>query len=388
MIILLVTPTKNAEQFLDETIFSIVSQIGDFELHYHIQDSQSSDTTIAIIRKWEQILSNSETIFQARFQRPKILFSWASEKDTGMYDAINRGFANLLSQVDRSSREKIVMSWLNGDDTFVQGAFQTVTQFFEATEYRWITGNPCLIKPDSAIADLRDSPFGFSRYLLRKGLHDGRQYHFLQQEGTFWRWSLWEEVGALNASLQLAGDWDLWRRFAACSDLVTLKAVLGFHRRRHGQLSSDMGTYYQEVDTTLSKDTSPVDIDNPQNDYLLALVGGWNTDTSQWEVYQQKIAVERQQESIDLSSKMHEKAQEISDLQAQIEILKSDLAYLSTTKEAIRKLIKATLKKIKLYNLAYQNYSFFVPIYNFFFRDRWTPLRASTRGKANDEFRE
>jgi len=373
MIVLLVTPTRNAEQFLDETIFSIVSQIGDFELHYHIQDSQSSDATIEIIKKWEKILSNSETVFQTRFQRPKILFSWASENDTGMYDAINRGFVYLLSQVDRSSRENIVMSWLNGDDTFAQGAFQTVAQFFEATEYRWVTGNPCLIRFDSAIVDLRDSPFGFSRHLLRKGLHDGRQYHFLQQEGTFWRLSLWEEVGALNASLQLAGDWDLWRRFATCSDLVTLKAVLGFHRRRPEQLSSNMGAYYQEVDTVISKHTSPVFIDSPPDDNLMALIGLWRTDTSQWEIYQQKIVGKQEEESMDLSSKMHEKTKKISDLQAQIEILKSDVAYLSTTKSAIRKLIKISLKKIKLYDLVYRNHNFFAPIYNFFFRDGWAP---------------
>ena len=38
---------------------------------------------------------------------------------------------------------------------------------------------------------------------------------FLQQEGMFWRSSLWQAVGGAYGAMRLAGDFDLWRRFAA-----------------------------------------------------------------------------------------------------------------------------------------------------------------------------
>ena len=34
----IVTPCLNAERFIDETIFSVVSQAGPFRIRYHIQD--------------------------------------------------------------------------------------------------------------------------------------------------------------------------------------------------------------------------------------------------------------------------------------------------------------------------------------------------------------
>ncbi|MEP0857776.1 glycosyltransferase [Trichocoleus sp. DQ-U1] len=53
--------------------------------------------------------------------------------------------------------------------------------------------------------------------------------------------------------------------------------------------------------------------------------------------------------------------------------LLEELAFLTTNKAAIRKLIKTFLNKTGLYNFIYRNYNLFVPIYNLLFRDRWKP---------------
>ncbi|MEP0945677.1 MULTISPECIES: glycosyltransferase family 2 protein [Cyanophyceae] len=58
--------------------------------------------------------------------------------------------------------------------------------------------------------------------------------------------------------------------------------------------------------------------------------------------------------------------------------LQQELAYLSTTKASIRKLFKATLQRIKAYDLVYRNYKIFVPLYNFFFRDQWRPATLTS----------
>jgi hypothetical protein len=98
------------------------------------------------------------------------------------------------------------------------------------------------------------------RQTLAAGLHDGRALPFIQQEGTFWRGSLWNRVGGIDRSFRLAGDWDLWRRFAAEAGHVAIDAVTGSHRRHPGQLTADMGAYYNEVDDRLlgAKDISTV----------------------------------------------------------------------------------------------------------------------------------
>jgi glycosyltransferase involved in cell wall biosynthesis len=286
MLVLIVTPTHNIENFLNETILSIVSQVGDFDLHYHIQDSQSTDATLDIINSWEQTLRRDDHPWGQK----TISFSWISEPDEGIYDAINRGFSRLMASLPDHSSEDVVMGWINGDDTFPQGALQTVVQFFKANPaYDWITGVCCLIREDSAYMDIRDSPWGYSRRYLRQGYYDGRNFDFVQQEGTFWRQHLWEEVGGLNPNLRLAGDWDLWRRFAEHSELVTIRGVLGLHRRRAGQLSGNLGTYQQEIDA-YQHQLKPVPQDKAaasSKDYFLA--ARWNNDDSTWQIDKQNI---------------------------------------------------------------------------------------------------
>ena len=85
----IVTPVFNGETYIEETIKSVLSQsIDDYE--YTIVDNMSTDNTKNIINKYSSNIT-------------KVI----SEKDDGMYDALNKGFA--------SSRGKYFL-WLNADD--------------------------------------------------------------------------------------------------------------------------------------------------------------------------------------------------------------------------------------------------------------------------------
>jgi hypothetical protein len=75
---------------------------------------------------------------------------------------------------------------------------------------------------------------------------------FVMQEGTFWRAALWNQSGGFRTRLRQAGDWDLWRRFAAVTSYVSTDIVLAAHRRRTAQLTADKGAYYREVDTVVA----------------------------------------------------------------------------------------------------------------------------------------
>src|SRR5262249_6385422 len=92
----------------------------------------------------------------------------------------------------------------------------------------------------------------FPRKAIAAGLFDGRHAPpFIQQEGTFWRASLWEAAGGVDPRFRLAGDFDLWRRFAAHADLVVADSVFGCWRGRGGQLSADKAAYHAEIDGAL-----------------------------------------------------------------------------------------------------------------------------------------
>ncbi len=285
--VLIVTPTRNSEAYLNETILSIFTQEGDYEIFYHIQDCESSDATLDIIKYWEQMALAKP----AYLGRSKIHFSWSSERDASMYDGINKGFEKLFEKVRGVAPENILMAWINSDDKFATGAVQTVSSFLNASESsEWVTGLPCLILSDGTIADVRNGPCAFARIYLRQGRYDGRTLPFLQQEGTFWRASLWQKTGGLNAQLRLAGDWDLWQRFAGYNELITMRAVLGFHRRLQGQLSEDRDGYYREIDHIINEQKNAfqalnIPLLSTDSIFSTAQLAGWRLESGGWSTY-------------------------------------------------------------------------------------------------------
>jgi len=83
---------------------------------------------------------------------------------------------------------------------------------------------------------------------LAAGLADGIHWPFVQQETTFWRKRLWDQVGGLDMKLKLAGDWDLWVRFAQITSLTHVHRQLGAFYVRPGQQSSNIRAYRSEMD--------------------------------------------------------------------------------------------------------------------------------------------
>jgi len=229
-------PTKNSERFLTDSIMSIATQEVDpkHKVHLHIQDGGSTDNTIKVIRGF------------AQYPWPEnFLYTYSTETDKGMYDALNKGFTHIDSEV---------MTYLGSDDVLYPSSLQTAITFLEMNpSFDWITGVTNLIDETGMLIRQR-KPEGFPNMLLRAGLFDGRHNSFVMQEGTFWTRAIWKEVGQrFNEKLRLAGDFDLWVRFSQRHELVQLDAPLAAHRIRRGQLSENLTEYYLEVDEILSK---------------------------------------------------------------------------------------------------------------------------------------
>jgi glycosyltransferase involved in cell wall biosynthesis len=238
-----VTPVRNAVRTIDSTIWSIVSQVGDIHVHYHVQDGQSTDGTLEKITSWAQRIDKLQGELPAR-----VTFTFASESDRGMYDAIRKGFARMDIPPDA------FMSWCNADDALWPGALKAVVDVgSDLPAVEWIIGWQAWFDNNNRFTAIDREP-RFPRPILAAGLADGIHWQFVQQESTFWRKRLWDKVGGVNPELRLAGDWDLWHRFAAHVSLVHVQRQLGAFFVRPGQQSTNLDAYWAEVDQVVPTD--------------------------------------------------------------------------------------------------------------------------------------
>ncbi len=104
-----ITVVFNGEQFLESTILSVLNQTYD-NVEYIIIDGESTDGTVDIIKKYEEEIDY-----------------WVSEKDAGIYDAMNKG-------IDIASGEWI--NFMNAGDTFYNNSI--LEDVFEVSDFEGI----------------------------------------------------------------------------------------------------------------------------------------------------------------------------------------------------------------------------------------------------------
>lgn len=238
----IITPAFNAAATIAATIQSVISQVGRIPVHYHVQDGGSTDGTLDILQDTARYLEAYPEWYG------HVRFSWASQPDQGMYHAVSLAVESLVIPSDA------LMAWINADDLLLPGCFERVGRVAEAfPEIRWMGGQPCNMDMDGNTLPV-PSAYWHACNIVQQGLCDGEHFPCLQQEGMVWRKSLFDEAGGLDASLCLAGDWDLWRRMAAFDQFVLLPWPTGVFRRRIGQLSEDTAAYRHEINSVVPRE--------------------------------------------------------------------------------------------------------------------------------------
>ncbi len=240
--IFILTPCLNAVNTIDQTILSVISQAGDFNICYHVQDGGSTDGTLDKLKQWSEILSKDNPYIACQ----EIKFSWTCQQDHGLYDALGKGFNQMaIGHMD-------FMTWLNSDDLLLPDALASIADISEQLPaIEWVGTPQYVIDNQDNLTLYRLAPTPVE--LIREGICDNKHWYMLQQEGTFFKRSLWFKARHALEKLQLAGDWNLWRIMARYGDYYHFAEPLGAFRKREGQLSVIQNDkYMDEINSIIS----------------------------------------------------------------------------------------------------------------------------------------
>jgi glycosyltransferase involved in cell wall biosynthesis len=175
----IITPCYDAVRHLRDAIESVASQRG-VRIEHIVVDAGSKDGTVEILKQFPQV-------------------RWISEPDRGQADAFNKGLAMARGPL---------IGWLNADDMYEPGAIARVVQFFrEHPEAVLVNGHLVRIDPEGK--PLEFLPARSSRFWLR---HFWLKWYWLNHPSTFYRKSLFDEVGPIDDSLHYAMDYDFYLR--------------------------------------------------------------------------------------------------------------------------------------------------------------------------------
>ena len=209
MKISLITVTFNSDRTLCDTIQSVISQHFT-NIEYIIVDGSSQDNTIEIIKKYEPL-------FQGRLK-------WISEKDNGLYDAMNKGIHMATGDI---------VGIINSDDFYHRNDVITkVAEAFNNTDTQAVYGDVRFVNPKKLDKTVRYySSKNFTPHLFR--------YGFMPSHPTFFTYrKYFEEFGYYKTDYKIAADYELLIRFLYVHQLKSKYLPFDFMKMRTGGTST------------------------------------------------------------------------------------------------------------------------------------------------------
>ena len=130
MLVSIVTVAFNSGKTVRKTIESVLNQTCT-DIEYLIVDGKSSDNTVEIAKEYEE-----------KFAEKNISYRIISEKDKGIYDAMNKGIRMATGDI---------VGLINSDDWFEPNAVETVVKTYEEEPFDYFYADINLIKQDGTI---------------------------------------------------------------------------------------------------------------------------------------------------------------------------------------------------------------------------------------------
>ena len=184
MKISIVTIVRNDTSHIEETMNSVLNQTGKgFELEYVVIDGASTDGTAEIIKQYASKLS-----------------FFVSEKDTGIYNAMNKGISHCTGDV---------IGMINSGDKYLPGALELVAKTF--SNYG---------KFDRIFwGDVIYQHLG-----LVKGFREENRYRgaFAPHPSMFVPRNIYDSIGCYDESFKLLGDYEFMYRAVNVKNILPL----------------------------------------------------------------------------------------------------------------------------------------------------------------------
>lgn len=244
-VIYVVTPCLNANQTIDQTIASVLTQSGDFAIRYHIQDGGSTDGTFQKIINWEKRINEKNFPLFCK----NIVFTFSTEADNNMYEGLKKGFSTM------SIPDIAFMTWINADDIFLPFSFHLAMNILTTfpQDVWWLGGKSSVFDGEHNLWKI--SANIIPSEIIENGLSDGIHWDFVQQEGSFFTGNLWKKACEHNVfeGFSFAGDWNLWRFFAKHTLYYHVPWPLATFRKHENQLSKKRWEEYKsEINSTIN----------------------------------------------------------------------------------------------------------------------------------------
>ena len=173
-LISIITVVYNEVKTIEQTIQSVIQQPYQNK-EYIIIDGGSTDGTVDLIKKYESFLSY-----------------WASERDNGIYDAMNKGIGLAKGEL---------IGIINADDWYEENIFNTIAENYRET------GSDHVIH--GLLRNFMEEEF----YSMVGNSIRRLRYDMIQHPTCFIPRKLYQTYGKYNSKYKYSADYDLILRF-------------------------------------------------------------------------------------------------------------------------------------------------------------------------------
>lgn len=181
MRVTIITVTYNSAAYLQNCIDSVVSQTHP-NIEHIVIDAASSDGTLDIIKRYDNHIAK-----------------WVSEKDRGMYDAINKGMEMATGEI---------IGILNSDDMLAStNVIEAIVRCFEENKVDSVYGDLVYVDKINTKKIIRYwKGFNYNRFRFN--------YGWMPAHPTFYfRASLLKELGGYESHYFTAADYEFMARY-------------------------------------------------------------------------------------------------------------------------------------------------------------------------------
>lgn len=216
----IVTTCYNSQATIRDTIESILSQQGDFELEYIITDAGSKDNTRGIIAEYGDRITRIDAA------------------GTNQSQGINRGLREATGEI---------VAFLNSDDMYRPGAIQAVVQAFLADPGKlWLVGQCAIIDHDGK--EFHGAITTYKNFLLKRYSYWLLLIeNFICQPAVFLRREALEKVGFFSEQENFVMDYEYWLRIGRISaPIVVSRDIAGFRRIEGTKSNTSYGKQFRD----------------------------------------------------------------------------------------------------------------------------------------------